>query len=391
MDEQKVPKKKRSLLLRVLAFLLTLILIVGAVFLIANHDRLNLDSLKRYFTYRSLERNDSGQAVSFPYSSSSSDIFATWNNDLLVCSSGGVKLYSGGGVCYIEDSLQLQQPAAEVRGDTAAIYSVGGDTVYIYRDRTLFHTIKIENSSILSVRLNQAGWLALTSQQSGYKAVITVYDDQMEKRAAFRLSSAFVTDAVITDNCKAIATVSLGQDGTAFESTLSFYPIPTQQSSGVDYDLTPSSTRSLGNNVILTMESNDSLWLLGDYGVSIWNSEKLNTWSCQDKYLKNYAFSGDFAAMLISKYRLTSQAELYTIDSNGNASVGRTINEQVLSMSAAGKYVAVLTADRLDIYTRNLDLYRTLQGTNGANEVLMRDDGSALLIGNESAHLYIPD
>lgn len=391
MDEQKVPKKKRSLFLRILAFLVTLALIVGAVFLIANHDRLNLDALKRYFTYRSLERNDSGQAASFPYSSSSSDIFAAWNDDLLVCSAGGVRLYSGGGVCYVEDAVRLDRPAAEVFGDTAAVYSIGGDTVYIYRDRARYGTIKEEAGSLISVRLNKSGWLAVTSQQSGYKAVVTVYDDKLEKRVAFRLSSAFVTDAIVTENCKAIATISLGQDGTAFESTLSFYDFPTAQSSGVDYTLTPTSTHSLGNNVILTMRSNSALWLVGDYGVSVWNSGKLNTWSCQDKYLKSYALSDNFTAMLIGKYRLTNQAELYTVDSHGNPSVGRSINEQVLSLSAAGKYVAVLTADRLDIYTQDLDLYRTLCGTNGAKEVLMRDDGSALLIGSESAHLYVPN
>jgi hypothetical protein len=52
--------------------------------------------------------------------------------------------------------------------------------------------------------------------------------------------------------------------------------------------------------------------------------------------------------------------------------------------------VAVLTADRLDIYTQNLDLYDSLEGTGGAKRVLLRDDGTALLIGSGSAHLYVP-
>ena len=95
--------------------------------------------------------------------------------------------------------------------------------------------------------------------------------------------------------------------------------------------------------------------------------------------------------MLVGKYRAGSQAELYTVDAQGAPSAGLSINEQVLSLSAAGKYVAVLTADRLDIYTPSLDLYDTLEGTNGAKKVLMRDDGTALLIGSGSAHLYVPN
>ena len=93
---------------------------------------------------------------------------------------------------------------------------------------------------------------------------------------------------------------------------------------------------------------------------------------------------------MVGKYRAGSQAELYTIDSQGTPSVGRVISEQVLSLSACGKYVAVLTADRLDIYTQSLDRYATLEGTSGAQKVLMRDDGTALLIGSSTAHLYVP-
>lgn len=391
MNEQSIPKKK-NLFLRLLAFLVTLVLVVGAVFLIANRDKLNLDSLKRYFTYKSLERNDSGQAESFPYSGSSTDVITALGDDLLVCSAGGVRLYSGGGVCYVEDAVILADPAAEVCGNMAAVYSVGGDTVYLYRNRTQYHVLTDLDGEILSVRLNSSGWLAVTARESGYKAVVTIYDNELAKRMAFRLSSAFVTDAVVTEDCKSLATITIGQNGTAFESTLSFYTLPAGQDSSVDYDLTPTCSFSLGNNVIMDLNSsNNAIWCVGDSGVSVWTGEIVSTWSCQGKYLKSYATSGGFTAMLIGKYRAGSQAELYTIDAQGTPSVGRTINEQVLSLSAAGRYVAVLTADRLDIYTQNLELYNTLEGTDGARKVLMRDDGTALLIGSETAHLYVPE
>lgn len=390
MDEHNVPKKK-NIVLRLLAFLVTLVLIVGAVFLFANRDKLNLDTLKRYFTYRSLERSDTGQAESFPYSSSSSDVFACLDGDLLVCSNGGVRLYSGGGICYVEDAITLQEPIAEVRGNTAAVYSVGGSAVYVYRERTQYGSLTDLEGSLISVRLNSSGWLAVTTRESGYKAVVTVYDNELEKRMAFRLSSAFVTDAVVTEDCNSLATVSIGQNGTAFESTLSFYTLPSGQDSGVDYSLTAAATHSLGNNVILSLRGSSSIWCVGDTGVSVWTQDSVGTWSCQDKYLKGYSVSDSFAAALVGKYRAGSQAELVTIDTLGTPSAALSIREQVLSLSAAGRYVAVLTADRLDIYTQDLELYSTLEGTDNAREVLMRDDGTALLIGGETAHLFVPN
>ena len=388
MDEKV---KKTNLFLRLLAFLLTLVLIAGAIFLIANRDRLNLDALKRWFSYRSLDRSDTGQAESFAYSNSSTDVFAALEGDLLVCSAGGVRLYSGSGVCYVEDILTLESPVVDVCGDTAAVWSAGGSAVYLYRDRAQYGSLTGLEGTLISVRLNSSGWLAVTTRETGYKAVITVYDSDLNRRMAFRLSSSFVSDAVVTEDQKSLAVVSLGQDGSAFESTLNFYTLPTGQNADTDYDLAPDETFSLGNNVILDLDIGDAIWCLGDTGVSAWNGSRSGSLSYQDQYLKDYAFSGSFAAVLVGKYRASSQAELYTLNDEGVPSVGRAINEQVLDLSAAGRYVAVLSADRLDIYTRDLDLYNTLEGTNGARQVLMRNDGTALLIGGDTAYLYVPN
>ena len=389
MNEQKT-SKMIHILVRILAFLVTLALIVGAVFLVANRNKFSLDAVKRYFTYRSLERSDSGQAESFDYSPSATDVFAAVEQDLLVASTGGVRLYSGGGVCYIEEDMTLEQPAVHVCGGTAAVWSVGGDTVRLYRDRVRIGELSDLNGSILSVRLNSSGWLAVTTHGTGYKAVVSVYDNELNLRMAFRLSGSFTTDAVVTEDCKSLAVVSIGQEGASFQSSLSLYDIAGRQESGVNYELTPSDSFSLGNQVVLDLDAGRSIWCTGDTGLSVLPGSAVETWGYQDRYLKNYAFSGEFAAVLLGKYRASSQAELYTIDAQGVPSVGRIISDQVLSLSASGKYVAVLTADRLDIYTQNLDSYATLEGTDGAQKVLMRSDGTALLIGSESAHLYVP-
>ena len=57
-------------------FLVTLALMAGAVALVANRDKLNLDGVRRWFNYRSLERSDSGQAESFSYDGGSASSFA---------------------------------------------------------------------------------------------------------------------------------------------------------------------------------------------------------------------------------------------------------------------------------------------------------------------------
>ena len=120
------------------------------------------------------------------------------------------------------------------------------------------------------------------------------------------------------------------------------------------------------------------------------HSGKTVTADWSDRHLKRYTLNGqNFAAALLGLYRAGSQSELVTVDSSGT--IRRIeLDEQVLALAAAGRYVAVLTGDRLDIYTSDLQLYSTLEGTQGARSVLLMQDGSAILISDKSASFYVP-
>ena len=68
----------------------------------------------------------------------------------------------------------------------------------------------------------------------------------------------------------------------------------------------------------------------------------------------------------------------------------RNIPMEVMSLSAAGKYVAVLYQDHLTIYDKDLQEYAVLKDVSAAGTVLMRSDGSAVLTGASAASLYLP-
>ena len=107
-------------------------------------------------------------------------------------------------------------------------------------------------------------------------------------------------------------------------------------------------------------------------------------------HLKRYSLAGDgFAVALLAKYRAGSQGELWVVSSDGSHK-SLEIDQQVLSLSAAGRYIAVLTGKQLNIYTKDLELYATLDSTQGARQVLLMEDGSAVLISADSASFYVP-
>lgn len=387
--QKKQPPKKPNIFLRLLAFLLTLALMVGAVALVVYRDKFNFDSVRRWFSYRSLEKNDSGQAQSFSHEGSAKDRFAAVGGNLLVCGGSGVRLYSGSGVKYAEQQAVLKNPVASAAGPYALAYDAGGSRLYVFKDREQVFTYDgREDQSILSARLNPSGWLAVTTQASGHKGTVSVYDSRFQHKLNLNLSS--LTDALVSQDGKTLAAVTMGQGGAGFESRLSFYRMDQFRDGEAPV---PDAACSLGNTVVLDLaESASGYWALGDSSLTAAGRDgAAGVYEYDGRYLKEYSLGGDdFAALVLGKYRAGTVAELVVVDPSGVASASLSLNEQLLSLSAAGRYIAVLTADRLDIYTSDLTLYDTLDGVQGARKVLMRSDGSAILIANDTARLYIP-
>lgn len=391
MDEQitqkpNQPKKKPRFLVRLLLFLLALVMVLAAVAAVVFRDSLNLDSFKRWFRYRSLVLSDSGQAASFAYDGSLSDTFAVLDGDLLVCSQNTISLYSGSGTRYVSESVAMETPVVDTNGSLAVVYDAGGSSLYVLGQRELIWSAT-GLESILAAHLNSSGQLTVVTQSSGYRGVVTVYDAAYSPVVSVNLSSAFVMDAALSDDGKTLGIVTIGQDNGAFTSTLELY---TLSYTGGNY--TPDLTCSLGGAVILeTRHTADLLWTVGDSGLSITDhSGNTVTADWTDKYLKRYTLAGDgFALALLGKYRAGSQAELWLIDSAGQR-LTKELNEQVLALAASGRYFAVLTGDRLDIYTQDMELYSTLDGTQGARNMLLMPDGSAILISSDSARFYVP-
>lgn len=390
MEELKpvppAPKKKPNIFVRLLAFLVTLALLLGAVAAVVYRDRLNFDSIRRWFVYRSLEKSDSGQTESFQYDSAGKGGYSRVGDDLLVWSTAGVRLYSSGGVEYLNESLTLNRPVADTCGSAALIYDTGGNVLHTYEDRSTSFVLNTEQGhEILSARMGPGGSFAVTTRESGYKGVVTVYSSGGHPVVGIRISARFVTDGLLSDDGKTVAVLTVGQNEDVFESGLDLYAL--------DGDV-PFASYSLGNNAILDLRADGSaFWALGESSLSVARADGSAAvhYDYAGRYLKDYALEGDgFSALLLGKYRAGSGAALVTVGADGQELASLDLEDQVLDLDASGRYVAVLTAAGLTLYTKDLQLYDALENTMGARSVVLRSDGTAFLVGGETARLYIP-
>lgn len=384
------PKKRPNLLLRALAFLLTLALALGAVYLVVNRDKLNYDALKRWFTYRSLTQSDTGLGETFSYQGGDRLTLTRCGSDLLSVSQTGIRLYSTGGVAYIEDTVTLENPVCQVSGSAAVVYDAGGTFLRVYRGRNQSFALEDNSSTILSARLNAGGFLTVVTRANGYKGVVSVYNRDGDKLLDLRLSSAYVIDGVVSADDRSLLVVTASQQDRLFRCQLAQYSLSELDPANP----APLASWDLANQLPIDLVwDNSGIRVMTEYAAFSADSALTQTGSSDwsDRYLKRYSLAlSDRFVVLTGKYRSGSQTSLDVLDRSGAVVASLEETRPILSMAAAGKYIAVLTAQKLDIYTRDLELYSSVDNAQNASHVVLLEDGTAFLAGEDTAWLQLP-
>ncbi len=388
--EAPPPKKRPGLFARLVAFLLTLALALGAVFLVVNRDKLNFDALKRWFTYRSLAGRDEGGGEPFPYQGGGSLTLRACGGDLLAVSQTGARLYSPGGTAYVEDTFTMKNPVCQVSGKAAVVYDAGGSALRVYKNRAPVFSLDDSQTIILSARLNADGYLAVVTRSSGYKGAVSVYDGDYEPYMTLNLSSAYVLDALVSPDDRSLLAVTAGQEDRFFHCALAQYVFSDLDPKAP----APKATWSLDSQLPLDLVWDErGVRVMGQYAALAADSalSQTGSYDWSDRYLKRYSLlADDRFVVLTSPYRSGSQTTLEVLDHAGQVTASLDETRPILAVSAAGRYIGVLTSQELNIYTRDLTLYATVENDQDATYLAMLADGSAYLATRDAAWLELP-
>ena len=376
---------------RVTALFVTILLVGGALFLILNRDIYNLDFAKRWMAYRHVETTDTGEALPFTHAGGDKGSLAYLESGVVHTSTAGAHYYTLTGEKLAEEVRAMDNPVLTTNSTrtTGVAYDAGGQALYLFRDGSeLLNLTLEENADLLSVRVNEEGWLAVTAQESGFKGAVTIYDNKGRAVIKIGLSSTFVVDAVLSPDCKTVAVAVMSQSGSSFSSQLLFYPIHADSDK-------PEHTVELGDMVVLDLEFEpERIWVLGEDRMAIvpaGGRKDPSFFSFGRAYLKGCHFGGDgFAMLLTGRYRSGSATDLQIIQPNGEVLAHQELEGQVLDFSASGNYCTVLSGSHLEIYSKRLARYDSLDSTQGARYAVIAPDASVLMGNDQRAWLYLP-
>ena len=382
--EPEQPSGHRGLWKKIVVFAVIVAAVCGLVALILFSDGLNLDSLRRWVKYMNVSGDGSYGVYSFD--SHSSNRYESFGDGLAVASVSGLTVFGEQGEELFTMQKQMALPQLQVRGDLAVAYDVGGGSLLALHRKNGEVLRLEENRAILDADLSDGGYLCISSSASGYKSVLSVYNNSQNLIYRWLSSTTYIPLCSVSADGRWLSAVGLGQSGGAFESSLLLFR--------TDSDDIQRSV-SLGSQLIydLMFVGDKTICAVGETSVQFLSleGELLGSYAYEDRYLKDFTDGGDgFLTLAVNMYRAGNRYSLVTVDEKGRELASVYLGQEILDLSACGRYIAALTPEGLTVYTQSLSVYAETADTGSATSVVMRKDGSVLLLGNGQGKLYLP-
>ena len=378
---KRIAKKDLRRWLRLGLVALVLVAVVTTALL---WDGTAFDGLRRSIIYRTAEKDENGCARLYSYAAEKDSCYASLGGSLVQATSRTVVVLGEDGQARYSADVKFTQAAVCTAGELAAVYDIGGSEIYVLSSAGLVRRLEADGQ-ILSCAINEKGAVAVTVNRSGCKAAVTVFDEKGEKVFGFNSVDRFLMTSALTENRKQMAAVTMGQAEGSFVSGVVAYATNKTE---------PMWHRELSDDMVYDLAMVGRSWCaVGEAGLHFLsaNGEQEVFYDFEGSYLRRCSLTGDdFAALLLGRYKTGTQTRLATVDTDGVQLATLSVDKEVLSLSAAGKYVAVLYSDELVIYDRHLEEYARLADASAAKLVLMRADGSVVLVGSDAASLYLP-
>ena len=362
-EEQPRRVQKRKKPRKWLWLTLAVVVVLGIVAAALLWDANSFDGLRRSIIYARAEKDETGCAKLYYYENDATSRFAALDGSLVTVAANQIRVLDERSQVLYQTGVRFLHPDLVSDGGVAVAYDIGGTSMYVVDSRGLCWQREMEGDLI----------------------AVTVWDSEGNEKFTFNSAQRFVMTAALGQDDRTLAVVTMGQEDGKFQSFLVLYRTNSEKElaatpvdGGVTYAL-----ENMQKEFCAVTEQ--GLYLLDDSGTV------KATYSYGGQFLRRCVVGdGDWAALLLSRYKSGGYASLITVDGDGNELGGCDVDGEVLDISSAGRYVAVLFSDRLTIYDKDLTEVATLPDVSEARAVLMRSDGSAVLAGATGATLYLP-
>ena len=354
-----------------------IVLFVSCILVWLYRDRFGADRLMILSTDKVAEAK-----AEYVFDAGSAQVFSPAGSGLAAATSTGLQLMDDSGDIAVSHLFKMETPAIAAGEDFAVFYDIGTPSMAVaYFNGSVSELTAAGN--IISVTVSDGGYVAVTTDCTGYRGLITVYDPRMEPVYEWYSSSAWVISGEVSPDNRQLAALSY----TASGSEVRFFSLnSTEQQAAF----------SVSDTVLLDVHwmTQSQLCAYSTEQAIFFNSRGVwsDTYSFNGQYLTDCTFDGEgFAAFALSRYRAGSTATLVSLDANGRVLGTAEILSEIVSLTASGTEALVLCPDGVILLSSSLAEKGQLAGLTGFKFALLRSRSEALLVSSNYAELYAID
>lgn len=382
-------KRRRRLLLLAGVALLTVIVLLFVLL----PDVFDFDAIRRYFHYMGKREREGFGMIAFD--AAGSNDYAPLGDGMALGTEGGLYYYDLSGTQQSMMLATVAGPRLIANDELAVFYTMNSSYLAVMGENGEKKLEQTLGGTLLDVDLSADGWLCYNLTEEGYKTVATVLSPKLAPVYRYRSSTQHLNACAVSNGGSYLAVAGLTEENGSFTSTLTVLKTDEEIIAGTDQSQSAKRRLSLGNRVVyeLAFLSANRLCVICQDQVLIVDTacNIVAQHDLEAEYLRGFAVSRDgFAALLLSSSMTGDRYTLRTLDKNGEVLGELAIDRTVRSLDANGKYVCVLTDNELLILRSRLQRYRSTEEVGAATRALLRNDGTALLVSNAEARLYIP-
>lgn len=359
----KKTTKKNNTLTLIISFVL-----VAAALLIF----LYRDSLSSLF---SSSQDDAGSGREpFTFETGSRQFFSLAGEKLAVTSSTGLQILNTKGESILRQVYSTTNPAISRASDGCAFYDIGGKALRVYLSGECAEYDR--ESPIISVQLNNSGFLAVSEQRSGSRGLTTVLDQSGNPLYEWYSGSGYTVDAAVSPDCTRLAVLCVEASGSVVhvfrldsENELFSVSLPNELAFRISF---------FRNGSFCTL-SEDYLHFYSDSG------NEYSSFAFDESYLAGFELSDELCAVVLSKYLSGSDVTLMSFASDGDLYAQVPLPGEPVSMFAQKQKLLVLCSDMAAVFSRDLRTLNEGRVVAGYRGAVLTPKGDIYLLNSHYA------
>ena len=390
--DAEAERKKRKRIVKLVLLGLAVLIVVFVLLVVLFPDIFNFDAVRRYFHYLGKrDRNDYGCIT---FDAGGTNDYGTLGDSFVLGTEGGIYLFDLDGSQRLTVQGTVSDPRILTGDDRALCYAMNG-SFFAVTDKSGGRILDTTLSgTILDVDLSRDGYICYNIAGTDEKTACTVLNRDGTSIYRYKSSSQYLNLCAVSPKGRRIAVSGLSENNSTFSDAILVLQTDREIVAGSESAGEAVKRLEIGNRLIydLSFVTDDRICALTENALLFVGADAklISEYKFDENLLLSACFSGNGFVCLLLRDSMGDTCRLRSFDQNGKLLGQIELRNDVRQLNARDGYIGVLSDSELKLYRKDLSSYAVIANENSATRLLMREDGTALLIGGDRTKLVFP-